>query len=173
MSGRVKRSIAVAVRVPTTDAADEILAVRRPPDHEDLPDAWGLPAGSLRGHESWEDAVRRAGREKLGVDLTIDRLLNEGELTRGDPARDGYVLRMRLYEARLAAGEARVPQPVAGVTQYAALEPARPERFLDAARRGSLCCRLWLEVTRPEDVRDGPGPRPSPGSMEPPGSARG
>jgi ADP-ribose pyrophosphatase YjhB (NUDIX family) len=131
----IKRSIAVLVR----SGPDRILVVRRPPDDEDLPDAWGLPAGSLRPGEEWEEAVRRAGKEKLGVRLHTEGLLREGELERG-----AYRLRMRLYGATIEEGEPAVPQAVEGVTQYAAWEWAPPTRLAPAAAGGSLCSRLAL-----------------------------
>lgn len=141
---RAKRSISFAVRDP--DDPSRVLAVRRPPDDEELPDAWGLPAGSLRPGEDWQDAVRRAGREKLGLELAVGPLLNEGELTRGDPEGAGYVLRMRLYEASILAGRPQTDQPERGVTRYTAWGWAPAGRFEPAARAGSLCCRLWLDV---------------------------
>lgn len=133
----LKRSVSVVIRDP--DRPGRVLAVRRPPDDEDLPDAWGLPAGSLRNGESWADAVRRAGREKLGVDLGVDGLLEEGTIERA-----ACTLEMRLYEAHIRSGAPSVPQPTSGVTQYNALAWADPELFLPAARAGSLCCRLYL-----------------------------
>ena len=42
---------------------DLVVVVLRPPDDDELPNVWGLPAASLRANESWEDVVRRAGRE--------------------------------------------------------------------------------------------------------------
>ena len=146
MSVRVKRSIAFVVRNPADDGS--ILAVRRPPDDEDLPDAWGLPAGSLRPGESWHDAVRRAGREKLGVELEVGEQVNEGKLTRGDPGADGHVLHMRLYEARVVEGTPAVPQPHDDVTQYAAWRWDRPDSLRPAAERGSLCSSLFLASSR-------------------------
>ncbi|HET9984100.1 MAG TPA: NUDIX domain-containing protein [Longimicrobiales bacterium] len=134
----VKRSVSFAIFDPQDRR--RVLVVRRPPDDEELPDLWGLPAGSLRPGESWEEAVRRAGREKLGVELEVGP-----ELNRGSTRRAAYTLEMRLFEARIVAGAPAVPQRTPGVTQYrdwtwgdaAALEPA--------AARGSLCCRLFLE----------------------------
>ena len=134
----IKRSVSLAIRHPSDTG--RVLAVRRPPDDDDLPDAWGLPAGSLRADESWQDAARRAGREKLGVELAVGELLEEGEL-----GRAGYTLHMRLYEARIVAGEPSVPQPSPGVTQYSALDWATADRFAPAAQAGSLCCRLYLQ----------------------------
>ena len=133
-----RRSISFVVRHGSSP--DLALAVRRPPDDDDLPNAWGLPAGSLRGDESWEDAVRRAGREKLGVELGVGDVLEEGTLERA-----GYTLHMRLFEARIVGGTPAVPQQVAGVTQYSALDWLPRERFVPAAEAGSLCCRLYLK----------------------------
>ncbi len=134
----VKRSVAFAIF--RRDRADEVLVVRRPPDDEDLPDLWGLPAGSLRSGEDWTDAVRRAGRDKLGVPLEVGPELNRGTLERA-----GYTLEMRLLQARIIAGEPAVPQPVAGVTQYTEWKWGTSDVLVPAAARGSLCSRLFLE----------------------------
>lgn len=138
----IKRSVSFVIRDPSDTG--RVLAVRRPPDDDDLPNAWGLPAGSLRPDESWEDAVRRAGREKLGVELDVGDVLEEGSI-----GRAGYTLHMRLYEARVVSGEPAVPQPTPGVTQYTGLDWATAERFEPAAAAGSLCCRLYLTSVRP------------------------
>lgn len=133
----MKRSVSFVIRDP--DRPGRVLAVRRPPDDEDLPDAWGLPAGSLRKGESWSEAVQRAGREKLGVELDVDSLLEEGTIERA-----AYTLEMRLYEARIRSGAPSVPQRTSAVTQYSALEWADADVFVPAAQAGSLCCRLYL-----------------------------
>lgn len=135
MERPVKRSVSVAIR-----GGHDVLIVQRPRDDEDLPDAWGLPAASLHEDESWEDAVRRAGRQKLGVDLAVGRELNRGTLT-----RSGYTLEMRLYEAAIEQGSATVPQPDTRVTQYQQWRWGRAEDLLPAAQAGSLCCRLFLD----------------------------
>ena len=134
----VKRSVSFAVFRPAH--ADEVLVVRRPPDDDELPDLWGLPAGSLRPGEDWADAVRRAGRDKLGVALEVGAELNRGVLERA-----GYTLEMRLLQARIAAGEPAVPQPVQGVTQYTDWKWGTSDVLVPAAARGSLCSRLFLE----------------------------
>ena len=133
----VKHSVAVAVFHPD----GRVLAVQRPADDEDLPNAWGLPAASLRSQEDWERAAMRAGRDKLGV--TFELL---GELTRGESERADYRLQMRLYEARVVNGAPHVPQPSAGVTQYRDWCWADPELLRPAADSGSLCCQLFLQT---------------------------
>lgn len=138
---RIKRSVSFVIRDPRDPA--RVLAVRRPADDDDLPNAWGLPAGSLREDESWADAVRRAGREKLGVELEPGDVLEEGEIERAS-----YTLRMRLYDARIVEGTPAVPQPCTNVTQYAELDWAEAKRFEPAAAAGSLCSRLFLRHDR-------------------------
>ena len=117
------------------------LLVRRPDDDPDLPGVWGLPAGSHAEGETDEALVRRIGREKLGVETEDLGCLSEGHVDRTD-----YRLEMRLHAARIVAGEPRVPQPVPGVTQYAEWGWKPPVELRRGADRGSLCCRLALDV---------------------------
>jgi 8-oxo-dGTP diphosphatase len=114
------------------EGPDGLLLVRRPDDDESLPGVWGLPAVSLAPGESEEAAVRRAGREKLGVDVQPGALVGrEGGMTD--------------WTARVSAGEPAVPQP--GVnTQYTDLRWGEPAELVPAAREGSLCCRVLLRA---------------------------
>lgn len=140
----------------------EFLSVLRPPDDDELPDVWGLPATTLRSGEDWEGALERAGLEKLGVEL------NPGpELNRGGTERPEYQLHMRLYEAEIRRGEPEVPQPVSGMTQYVDWEWAGPERLMPSVRAGSLCSRLFLEHLGLEP-RDGTGSSHPPAGSVPP-----
>jgi 8-oxo-dGTP diphosphatase len=136
-----KRSISVAVRAL---GASDVLLVQRPPDDAELPGVWGLPAASLAEGETWADAVVRAARDKLGIQVRVGR-----ELKRGVQQRPAYTLEMRLFEATLAAGEPRVPQPVPGVTQYAAWRWGDAAEVRPAAERGSLCSQLLLAAAGP------------------------
>jgi len=116
-----------------------LLVVKRPAGDTDLPGIWGLPAASLGEGESWTAAAHRAARDKLGVDVVLDR-----EIARGRAARDNRTIVMRLYAGHIAAGRPRVPQDVTGVTQYVALRWALPDVLETGAARGSLCCQLQL-----------------------------
>ena len=117
-----------------------MLLVQRPPDDEDLPHAWGLPAASLAPGESWADAVRRAAGDKLGLDVEPGVVLREGSLE-----RPSYRLEMRLYEARIIAGAPDVRRDVVDVTRYTAWRWGAAAELTAAAERGSLCGRLYLE----------------------------
>jgi 8-oxo-dGTP diphosphatase len=122
-----KRSISLVIEAP-----EGILLVKRRDDDESLPGVWGLPAASLLEAETEEDAVRRAGREKLGAEVAPVRRVG----------RDGT---MTGWEAELVAGEPTVPQ--AGPrTQYSELRWGDPAELVPAARLGSLCSRVLLRA---------------------------
>ena len=122
-----KRSVSVVIEGP-----EGLLLVRRPDDDEDLPGVWGLPAVSLGAGESEEDAVRRAGRDKLGVELEpVEPVGREGSMTD--------------WEARILAGRPAVPQP-GPHTQYVELRFGEVTELRPAARDGSLCCRALLRA---------------------------
>ena len=132
-----KQSVAVVIR--NAQQPDRILTVLRPPDDDDLPNVWGLPAATLRPGEEWETAIKRVGLEKLGVQLKVGKELEQGAQERRD-----YRLQMRLYEAEITKGTPFVPQPDDAFTQYAKWKWGTTEDLQPAAQRGSLCCRLYL-----------------------------
>lgn len=148
-----KRSVALAIhRAGPADPAGPagLLLVQRPGDDAELPLAWGLPAASLRRGESWGDAVRRAARDKLGVDVEPGAVLGEGSVD-----RPSYRLEMRLYAARITSGDPAVPGRDPEVTQYRAWRWGGREDLEPAAERGSLCSRLYLGFmpSRPDPRR--------------------
>lgn len=145
MKSKLPEQRVVAVAVVALDDPTQILVVRRPPDDEDLPNAWGLPAGRIVSGEMPAQAVIRAGREKLGVELGRVRRRASGTMD-----RERYRLTMVLYNAVLDRGVPQVPQAASGVTQYAEWRWSGGEILEPAAMRGSLCCRLFLESMRSE-----------------------
>jgi hypothetical protein len=123
----VKRSVSLVIEGPAG-----VLLVRRPDDDERLPGVWGLPAASLREGESERDALLRAGRDKLGVQIEpLEPVGEEG--------------RMRDWRARIVEGEPSVPQGKDG-TQYVELRWGEPAELAPAARAGSLCARALLRA---------------------------
>ena len=127
----MKRSISLVIEGPAG-----LLLVRRPDDDESLPGVWGLPAASLREGESEHDAVMRAGREKLGVEV-------EPVTPVGTDERAGQT--MRDWAVRVVEGEPEVPQAGRG-TQYAELRWGDHAELAPAARAGSLCARALLRA---------------------------
>ncbi len=103
----VKHSIALVIGA----GGGRVLMVLRPVDDESLPGVWGLPAVSVAPGEDEDQAVRRAGREKLGVEVLPGALQGEAETDR--PA---YALRMRNREATIFE---RRPQRAAATRRHA------------------------------------------------------
>jgi 8-oxo-dGTP diphosphatase len=133
----LKRSVSLVIEGP-----QGLLLVRRPEGDESLPGEWGLPAATLRRGEAEEEAVRRAGREKLGVEVRPRRLLGEASGERAE-----YRIVMRDWEVEIAAGEPVVPQPGEG-TRYESLRWGEAAELAPAARRGSLCAQMLLRERR-------------------------
>ena len=113
-----KHSIAFAV---WHDQRSKVLVVQRPAHDPDLPNVWGLPAGTLKDGESHEDCVLRSGQEKLGVALIIVKIIGEGETE-----REQFTLHMKEYEVKIKDGTPSVPQPIPGITQYQRWQWAEP-----------------------------------------------
>ena len=135
----IKRSVAVVVRGPE---AGTFLVVKRPDDPGDpLAGVWGLPAVTLADGEDERAAVARVGRDKLGVELAPGRRLGEASADRGD-----YLLVLADHEATIVDGAPVVPQADASVTQYVEWRyAADPAVLAEAAARGSLCARIFLD----------------------------
>jgi 8-oxo-dGTP diphosphatase len=129
----LKRSVALVIEGP-----EGLLLVRRPDDDESLPGEWGLPAATLGDGESEEDAVRRAGRDKLGVEVRPLHSLGEAE-----DERPGYRIVMGDWAVEITSGVPSVPQPGAG-TQYEDWRWGEAAELAPAARHGSLCARVLL-----------------------------
>lgn len=129
----LKRSVALII-----EEAAGLLLVRRPDDDESLPGEWGLPAVTLGEGESEEDALRRAGRDKLGVEVRPLHPLGQAE-----DERPGYRIVMRDWAVQIASGVPSVPQPGAG-TQYESWRWGAAGELVPAARHGSLCARVLL-----------------------------
>jgi hypothetical protein len=146
----IKRSVAVVVRGPE---AGTFLVVKRPDDPGDpLAGVWGLPAVTLADGEDERAAAVRVGRDKLGVELEPGLRLGEASADRGD-----YLLVLADYEAAIAGGTPSVPQPDASVTQYVEWRyAADPAVLAEAADRGSLCARIFLEDNSKKRLRGTP-----------------
>jgi ADP-ribose pyrophosphatase YjhB (NUDIX family) len=128
----LKHSVSLVI-----DGPGGLLLVRRPEGDESLPGEWGLPAATLRPGEGEEEAVRRAGRDKLGVEVRPLRVLGEASAE-----RSAYRILMRDWAVEIA-GEPVVPQTGEG-TQYESLRWGDAAELVPAARRGSLCARVLL-----------------------------
>lgn len=132
----IRQAVAIVIHHPDHK---RILIVQRPANDENLPNVWGLPATSLKKGESFKKAVLRLGREKLGVELKIIKLINEGQLEGKE-----YILFMKEYEVEIIKGKPKVPQKINGITQYQKWVWALSDKLKEAAQKGSLCSQLYL-----------------------------
>ena len=136
-----KRSVALAIR-PKGEPF-KVLLVRRPDDDDEFPGAWGLPAATCTGRESLEDAAHRIGRQKLGAEVRLYKVIGVGVQDRED-----YVIEMHLFEARLQ-GDAPIlviDSKGSGLTQYTSWRWGEPSELIESAGLGSLCSRLLLDA---------------------------
>ena len=133
----------VIFRDPHT--SPEILVVRRSANDRYFPSLWGVPAGTLRKHEGYEDAIRRTAKHRFGVEVEL-----LGERGAGSSDRGTHIVEMRLYEARIVAGSPQIRQVDLAGHGYTEAQWGKPEMLQPAQERGSLCCRLvveWLRTT--------------------------
>lgn len=107
---------------------EEFLSVKRPEDDENRPGEWGLPSTTVKEDEDWKDAVRRAGRKKLGADVTIGKLMSEG-----GQARDGYNVKLRNYLVEADTEDINIDKEDAEGTNYEKWSWRPPNAFRDDA----------------------------------------
>lgn len=122
------------------DEQEGFSTVKRADDDPALPGVWGLVGGSLGPGETFEEAITRAGRDKLGVTVEILRFTGEDTIDRGP-----YLNHLREYEVKIISGAPSVPQSDRTISQYVDLKMTDdPRILLPAAEAGSLCSRIFL-----------------------------
>ena|SRR5438067_9246289 len=119
-----KHSVAVLIA-----QGDQILAIRRSDNDDELPGIWGLPAGTCREGETVEEVIARIGYDKLHVRLTPIR-----KLLSGKQDRPAYRLEMELWEASME-----------GTPDYPEWTWTSPDLLGPGAAAGSLCCELAIK----------------------------
>lgn len=136
MTMPVQKAVAMVLR--REDGA--FLSVQRPPSDQYLANVWGLPAGTIKTGETPENAVHRAAREKLGVHVRIRRCLGSEIVY-----RPTFELQMTEFEVEVITGTPQVPQKDESITQYVAARfTTDVSTLIEAAQRGSACCRVFL-----------------------------
>lgn len=132
---------AIAAVIMHPEHADQVLAVKRPSEDDSLPDVWGLPAVNVTKGELPEDALRRIGAEKLAT--RIEPVSYVG-IKRAE--RAAYELILMDIVAKLTGDEPSVRNATTTGTKYVDQQWTNDYSiFIDAARKGSLCSRVFLE----------------------------
>jgi len=108
---------------------------------DELRGVWGFPAITLMHNESIEAGIKRAGKQKLGVEVEIIRKI--GDRTE---IRNGNSIHLTDYEVKIVKGNPHVPQSDTTVSQYIDYRYINdPTMLFDAAKRGSLCIQIFLK----------------------------
>ncbi|HLB66644.1 MAG TPA: NUDIX domain-containing protein [Candidatus Saccharimonadales bacterium] len=133
-----KNSVSLVIK----NEQDDFLVVKRQDDPTDeLAGAWGFPAATLKGDETAHHACQRIGKTKLGVELQIGKFIGASSEQKPD-----YMLHLSDYEATILSGDPKVPQLDRSVSQYDECKFTNdPTILFEAARRGSLCTRIFLK----------------------------
>ncbi|MYD36710.1 MAG: NUDIX hydrolase [Dehalococcoidia bacterium] len=147
---RMKRSVSVAIRCAQADGAERVVAVLRPDSPDDpLGGLWGLPAATARDGESEDEAAARVLRDKLGLRVPAEGLTRISEGRRDDGASSQsmtvYALDWDEDSPLPVSLPARSVDSESTVTLYEDWRWAAPDELREAARRGSLCTRLYLK----------------------------
>lgn len=135
----IKNSVAVVIE----NRQGEFLVVERPKDEGGpLAGVWGFPAITLKESETEEEAIRRVGQAKLGVELNVLSKIGEKVGDRGN-----YTLHLSDYSAEIVNDtKPVVPQTDISMTQYIDLKyTSDPTVLFPAAQKGSLCSQVYLQ----------------------------
>ncbi len=132
MNKPIKHAVSVVI---TNDKGETLFALRNK-DETSFPLVWSLPSHFVKPNESFEETVRRIGEDKLGVDLKLVKLLNEGTAE-----RDDFIIFMHDYLAEIVDG---IPQIVPD-DPYEQIKWEHPEKQLLSMQIMGDCCRLYKE----------------------------
>lgn len=124
-----------AVSVVIQNSKSETLFALRSPQASSYPLAWSLPSHYVIENETHQDTVQRIGKNKLGVELETEKLLNEGQSDRGD-----FILFMHDYSAKIIKGQLEINKDY-----YTDLKWAEPISQLNSMEIMGDCCRLYKE----------------------------
>ncbi len=146
----MKRSVSVAIRTAQPDGAERVVTVLRPRVPDDpLGGLWGLPAATARDGESEDEAAARVLKDKLGLRVPARGLTRINEGRRDESVNSQSMMVYALDWDEISPLPISLPARSADsgetVTLYDDWRWATPEELREAATRGSLCTRLYLE----------------------------
>ena len=132
-----KESVAIVIK----NGKGGFLAVRRA-EGDTFAGQWGLPAATLRGDETNQDTVKRAAKDKLGVDVEILETIGDMTLDKGE-----YLNHLTEYLVKIVKGEVSLKMRDSSVSQYTEYKYYDDPRILiPAAKNGSICSRIFLQT---------------------------
>lgn len=132
---------AIAAIIWNPDNKSEVLAVLRPPNDDSLPNVWGLPAVGVKDGELPEEAIKRLGIEKISTDIRAVSFVGIKQIE-----REQFELILMDIEAELVGPAPSVVSATTTGTKYVEqLWVSDYQIFKEAASKGSLCTRIFLE----------------------------
>ncbi len=131
----VSKPVRHAVSVVIQNSSKQTLFALRSPQASSYPLVWSLPSYFVAENETRGETIRRIGKNKLGIELEIGELLNEGISDRGD-----FTLFMHDYSATMNEGQPRIVSDF-----YTDLKWAEAKSQLASMKVMGDCCRLYKE----------------------------
>lgn len=119
---------------------NKMVLVKRNGKDRYLPLVWSFPAGYVEENERVEDAARRAGREKLNLELQIGKLIGRGNMDRGD-----HVLHMEVFDSWILSGDINLRRNRDHINEYVSWEWGEKYELEEAARKGSLGANIFYK----------------------------
>lgn len=132
----MNKEIKDAVSVIIKNENGETLFALRNKSEKSFPLVWSLPSHFVKTGESVDETVRRIGKNKLGVELTTVRLVNEGKAE-----RDDFIIFMHDYEAKVISGRPHITTE----DPYEEIKWQDAESQLASMTVMGDCCRLYKE----------------------------
>jgi len=136
MEKPIKHAISVVIK-----KGNKTLFSLRSPNKKEFPSVWSLPSHFMEPGEKYIDTIKRVGKHKLGVNLDVVRLLNEGY---GE--RDDFRLFMHDYLVKIVDGEPHICSD-----DYTQLVWEDAETFLPTINIKGDCTRLYWEYLQKQD----------------------
>lgn len=132
---------AIAAIITNPQNQEEVLAVKRPPTDDSLPNIWRLPAIIVNDGELPEDAIKRLGVEKLSTEIKAVSYLGVKYAERST-----YRLILMDLQANLTGNEPSVREATTTGTKYIDQQwTSDYSLFKEAASKGSLCSQIFLD----------------------------
>lgn len=99
----LRKPIKHAISIVLLNKNKETLFALRNKHKKSYPNTWSLPSHFVEEGETFEDTIKRIGKNKLGCELEKDFLLKENKFE-----REKFILFMHVYQVKLISGKPKV-----------------------------------------------------------------
>lgn len=134
---KIKNAVFYVIKNPKN--REEFLIVKKPENDEDLPNVWGLPSGSVKKTETFQEAAIRQAKNKLNIQVKII-----GFVGRGNIERENFILHGEEFLCEITEGNPEINKEAEG-TIYDEWKWGTLADLQEAAQNGSLCSNILLK----------------------------